>query len=273
MMDNTPDRPWFRFSLRAIFVVTALIAASSWVFVESSKAVKLERCRNNLKQIGVAFQNYHDAFKHFPPAITYDADGTPLYSWRLLLVPFLESTDIYLKYNRKESWDGPSNSKLSSRMLDCFRCPTSTGGRYETNYVVVIGDQTAMPGSRAIRIREIIDGTSQTIMVVEVANSGINWLEPRDMSLEEALKGVNPKDSDGLCISSNHPGRAGVGYCDAHVEFLENSTTPEQLKKLLTISGEEQRIISGHTETRLKTKGGVKIRLKAEEPAAEQKAE
>ena len=217
---------------------------------------QLHQCQDNLRLIEIGFLNYHDAFKHFPPAITRDADGKPMHSWRISLVPFLQSGPTYSLYNKKEPWNGPNNSKLTDQMPEWYRCPTSTGGPYETNDVVVVGDQTAFPGCRAISFREITDGTSKTITVVEVANSGIPWLEPRDLSLEEALKGINPKDDHGLCISSNHPGGANVGYGDAHVEFLENSTTPEKLKKLLTINDDyEPRISGGATETRLRPPG------------------
>jgi hypothetical protein len=47
-------------------------------------------CINNLKQIGLAMHNYHDAHGCFPPAYIPDENGKPMHSWRVLLLPYLE---------------------------------------------------------------------------------------------------------------------------------------------------------------------------------------
>src|SRR6478672_5330638 len=47
-------------------------------------------CSNHLKQIGIALQNYHDVYGSFPPAYVADANGRPMHSWRVLILPFAE---------------------------------------------------------------------------------------------------------------------------------------------------------------------------------------
>ncbi len=64
------------------------------------------RCSNNLKQIALSFLNYHDIHKAFPCAITYGDDGTAMHSWRVLILPYLESSGFYSAYNLKEPWNG-----------------------------------------------------------------------------------------------------------------------------------------------------------------------
>ncbi len=86
--------------------------------------------------------------------------------------------------------------------------------------------------------RAIVDGLSKTIGLVEVADSDINWMEPRDMTFEEAVRGVNPP-GEGLKISSHHAGGANVGWLDAHVSFLGDRTPPTTLRALLTANGGE----------------------------------
>ena len=53
-------------------------------------AARRMQCGNNIKQLCLALHNYHDHYGSFPPAITYDAAGVPLHSWRVLLLPWLE---------------------------------------------------------------------------------------------------------------------------------------------------------------------------------------
>ena len=105
----------------------------------------------------------------------------------MLLLPYLERNDIYKKYNFDEPWDGPNNSKLHDIMMPYpyYRCPTDklAGKETDTSYVVVVGPGTVFPGERPVKLGEIRDGSSNTVMLVEVANSGIHWMEPRDLDI------------------------------------------------------------------------------------------
>jgi hypothetical protein len=80
--------------------------------------------------------------------------------------------------------------------------------------------------------------------VVEVAGSGVNWMEPRDMTFEEALAGVDadwkgPRAGEKLRLRSRH--RSGVSYalCDNTVHELDKNMPTEVLKALLTRDGGE----------------------------------
>jgi prepilin-type processing-associated H-X9-DG protein len=195
---------------------------------------------NNLKQIGLALQSYHDTYKCFPPAYVADADGKPMHSWRVLLLPFFEEAGLkrlYESYDFSEPWNGPHNSELSVEFPILF-CPSEEGDFLNTSYVAVVGPETAWPDTAAMRIRGIRDGTSKTISVVEVANSGIHWMEPRDLTFEEALRGINvPGNKPG--ISSKHPGGANVLFCDGSVHFLSDKIPADTLRALLTANGSE----------------------------------
>src|SRR5438034_4458712 len=54
-----------------------------------------ERSRNNLRQLGIAMHEYHDVHGRFPPAAVYSKDGRPLYSWRVLLLPYLDQSKLF----------------------------------------------------------------------------------------------------------------------------------------------------------------------------------
>ena len=141
-----PSEP-LRFSIRTLLIVTALICALLAVVVPAIRAARTAArrmsCQNNLKQIALAFHNYHDVYKTFPWATTYADDGTPMHSWRVRLMPYMESGSFYDMYvSNKEPWNGPKISLLGDEIPDtwidregkphqrihyprCFRCPSA----------------------------------------------------------------------------------------------------------------------------------------------------
>src|SRR5262245_53734413 len=71
----------------------------------------------NLRQIGLALLNYHQAHRgRLPPAAVRDKDDRPLLSWRVLLLPYLEHDDLYAQFKLDEPWDGPHNKALLEKM-------------------------------------------------------------------------------------------------------------------------------------------------------------
>lgn len=213
-----------------------LIALLVPAIQNGDRAPRQNRCRYNLKQIGLALNSYHDRYRCFPPAYLADADGKPMHSWRVLLLPFfLEAPDLkqlYEQYDFSEPWNGPHNSALAAKIA-LYRCPNANEDPLHTNYVAVVGEETAWPGAKGRTIRKITDGTSKTISIVEVANAGIHWMEPRDLTFEEAQRGINvPGTRSG--ISSKHAGGAEFLFCDGSVHFLTDKIRPETLRALLT---------------------------------------
>jgi len=86
----------------------------------------------NLKRIGLALYNYHDALVHFPPAAITGKDGKPLLSWRVAILPYLvdydsrPQDDLFKVFRLDEPWNSPHNKALLERMPAVF---ASSGGR------------------------------------------------------------------------------------------------------------------------------------------------
>ena len=59
---------------------------------EAREAARRAQCLCNLCQIKLAFHNYHSQYGSFPPAYVADANGRPMHSWRVLILPFMEQT-------------------------------------------------------------------------------------------------------------------------------------------------------------------------------------
>ena len=89
----------------------------------------------------------------------------------------------------------------------------------------------------AVGMKEITDGTANTIFVVEIANSGKHWMEPHDLEMDQMSLAVNSKSGPG--ISSAHPGVAMVVFADGHTAALSNNTPSETIRRLLTIADGE----------------------------------
>jgi prepilin-type processing-associated H-X9-DG protein len=202
------------------------------------EAARRAACSNNLKQIGLAMHNYHEVHGCFPPAYLADENGRPMHSWRVLLLPFLEQGALYEEYDLEEPWDSPQNLALAGRTPQVYRCPSETmATASDTTYVMIVGPETISDGTKATSIAEITDGTFETILVVEAAGTGINWLDPRDLNADEIDYLINDPVDGG--IGSEHPGGANVLFCDGAVMFLEGMVDPEQVEAMCTISGGE----------------------------------
>ncbi len=200
-----------------------------------ARASRRSQCKYNLKQIGLALHNYHDKFGCFPPAFIADEDGRPMHSWRVLILPFLGQAPLYNQYSFDEPWDGPNNSKLADTILPIYNCPEGDHGASNsstTNYVAIVGGETAWPDSGPTAFRDIRDGTSNTLLVVEVANSGIHWMEPRDLHVVQMAPTINAKSGQG--ISSRHSGGANVLAADGAVHFIPDSLSAKDLRAWLT---------------------------------------
>src|SRR4051812_11083639 len=64
-------------------------------------------CDGQMRQIALAMRSYQADYGCLPPAYIADAQGKPMHSWRVLLLPYLDQAGLYDAYNFGEPWDGP----------------------------------------------------------------------------------------------------------------------------------------------------------------------
>jgi prepilin-type processing-associated H-X9-DG protein len=200
------------------------------------EAARRTSCSNNLKQIGLAMHNYHDVHKAFPPAYTVDEDGNRLHSWRTLLLPYLEQSALYEQIRLDEPWDSDHNRRFSETVLPLYNCPSNPDGGVYTSYMVIEGDGALFQGSEPTRIRDITDGTSNTLLVVEVTGTSTPWMEPADLDFDACQMVINSGPTD---MGSPHPGGAQAALADGSVRFLSETIDPTDLRSLITRSGGE----------------------------------
>jgi hypothetical protein len=135
---------------------------------------------NDLKQIGVAMHRYVDERHHFPAAaVTHPTDGRPLLSWRVELLQYMgpEELALYHRFRLDEPWDSPLNKALLDEMPGVYG---DDDGSHGTRYQVFVGRGTMFEPKSKIGFAAVIDGSSNTLLVVEAANK-VPWTKPEDL--------------------------------------------------------------------------------------------
>lgn len=252
---RTARRGITRWELILLLVLLIVVAVMIGPAVQQPYDVDWPRrkCQNNLKMFGLALHNYHNRHGSFPPAVIQDEYGNRLHSWRTVLLPDVDGMPLYTKYRFDQPWNSPHNrdialgARIPGSIGQCDDPSKPTPPVTLTNYLAVIGPHTAWRTDRPVRLDEVTDGTDRSILLVEVANSDINWFEPRDLEWDQLSFKLN--DPAVLSPGSRHvrPGGLFSGpvpyvnvlLVDGSVRKLPLDTPPETLKALLTIDGGE----------------------------------
>jgi len=194
------------FTLIELLVVIAIIAILIALLLpavqQAREAARRSQCKNNLKQIGLALHNYHDALQIFPPSYFDSVTGTNTgitarennnaLGWGTMLLPYLDQGPLYNQISTEtgdftRSWmdlnnDGTATDAIpaAKTILAAFICPsdpmgglnTKKGSYGKSNYLASTAlNQNASEGmfvvNNARRIADVLDGTSNTLFISE----------------------------------------------------------------------------------------------------------
>ena len=284
--------------LVVIAIIGILIALLLPAVQAAREAARRTSCQNNLKQIGLALHNYHDTLRVFPPS---SGGG---HSWVPFLLAYVEQENLYRQYRWDVAWDHPSNQPVVNTRLAVVRCASAPDGseridRLPSGLTAVAGDYAPPSGVSTIlvqvelvpptgnlrgvidakgplRLADVRDGTSQTLMIAEDAGRPVFWTRrgrgPDELSLDcgnysvtgGRVRGagwadpamaipVHGFDYDGLscpgpcpinCTNNNeafsfHPGGASAAFADGGVRFLSESISIGTYAALITRAGNE----------------------------------
>jgi prepilin-type N-terminal cleavage/methylation domain-containing protein/prepilin-type processing-associated H-X9-DG protein len=204
----TPRNRRGAFTLIELLVVVAIIGVLIALLLPAVQKVREAanrlKCKNNLKQIGLAFHNYHSAQECFPPGFasqTAKVDGPSLgpgWGWGAYLLPYLEQDNVHRQIDFTKDIADPANAQVRVTSLAVFRCPSdgppsptvTIRDRSEApicdvafgNYVGMAGvyevtgypdTSNGAPGvllrNSKVRVTDITDGSSNTLFVGERA--------------------------------------------------------------------------------------------------------
>ncbi len=282
--------------LVVIAIIGILIALLLPAVQAAREAARRIQCANNFKQVGLALHNYHTTHNTFVPGMyTLDpTTGDPhWYSWSAFLLPFMEETAVYEQFNFDDPhyfWAGQTRL-ANAQIINGYLCPSDAQGGEWVNTgsenasepnplddsayanMAGVGDHrdwtvdrvwprtldTArgmMAANGGCRIRDITDGTSQTLIIGEVTGAGPgthegffwscwNLADTRDgiNGLYTVIGGVWP-DTNGYSggmraagFSSFHPGGCHFTMADASVQFIDEEISRDVLDALTTRAG------------------------------------
>lgn len=213
-------------------------------------------CRNNMKQILLALSNYESAHGTLPPAFVADANGKPMHSWRVLILPYMEQSALFKRYQMGEPWDGPNNRQLWDKMPDCYRCPgcelcerwgVEPFGKQPAgvaSYFAVVGEQAGWSAERARTLSELEIGGKSTILVLEHGGLTSPWTAPSDLTVDEAVAALTDKSVPGhpapnegwFAVAVTQAGRVG-GLSSEHAVILPNAFSEERARAALALGG------------------------------------
>jgi prepilin-type N-terminal cleavage/methylation domain-containing protein/prepilin-type processing-associated H-X9-DG protein len=190
--------------LVVIAVIGILVALLLPAVQAARESARRTQCVNNLKQIGIACQNYHDATRSLPPGYLAagpytdgGTDTTPGWGWQAFLLPSMEHRTVYDSITFTLPIEHPSNAQAVQTWIAPYLCPSdlpppphspyavpdasgnTVGFAAPSSYTACVGsddsDVFAATGSGAFyrnsgtRFAEILDGTTFTILIGEKA--------------------------------------------------------------------------------------------------------
>lgn len=209
-----------------IAVIGILVALLLPAIQAAREAARRAQSTNNLKQIALAMHMYHDTRKSFPSRANFDKDGKPLLSWRVHILPFIEENDLYKQFHLDEPWDSEHNKKLIPLMPTVYRNPSSLAVQGKADYLVPTGKGSIFEKQKGTPIREIRDGCSNTIMVVEVDPArAVIWTKPQGLKYDEA----NPMAG----LGKAHPNGFLVALADGSVRFISSGLDRQTFLNML----------------------------------------
>ncbi len=217
------------FTLIELLVVIAIIAVLIGMLLAAVQKVREAAnrmaCSNNLKQIGLAMQQFHDAYGKFPPGVVNGTvrelgiTASVEHGTMPFLLPYLEQQNLANQYDRNLNWFDAKNQPVAKTPLGVVQCPSAESNRTETDFDHMVDgkvaacsdyagirevhkalldsgyvDKPANPASVMqinvmVRLADVTDGASNTILFAEDAGRPQLWHKGQLVSGEKITGG------------------------------------------------------------------------------------
>jgi hypothetical protein len=232
-------------------VLTALLLPA---VQQARTAARRSQSKNNLKQLLLAMHNYHDAYNSFPTGTVEDSaeEVDDRLSWIVSILPMFDQAALYEQIDQKSGWKSEANADWTGFNIQALMNPGEANAlEGVTHYVGMagIGEDAANlkvddPGAgvfgynRQTRIRDITDGTSNTIAIMEASVEFGPWAQGGRSTIRGLTEEPYFNGPDG--IGGPWVGGAQGALADGSVRFISENIDPEVFKALMTIQGGER---------------------------------
>ena len=224
---------------------------------QAREAARRAQSQNNIKQLGLAAHNYHATFNTFPRGTVEGTDLPPdrRLSWVVALLPYLEQRALAERLDPTQPWDAGPNARVARTAIpDLVNPSMPDGGRVDdgyavTHYVGIAGvgedaatspartDKTGVFGyDRATQIREVRDGTTNTLMYGSVHENVGPWARGGRATVRAFTQRPYIDGPDGF---GGHVNGTNFVLVDGSVRFLSAEIDPGVLEAMATASGGE----------------------------------
>lgn len=246
--NTTPKKvftPFIKFVSFGVCLLFTLLILGFPNVEQSRGEARRAQSKYNLKQIGIALFHYHDEHNIFPPGAIETVEGKPYHSWQTQLLPFIDQSSsyssgvspntLYSKIDFNKPWTDPANRPNFQQEISLYLNPNIQETTMPNGYALshYVGNELLLKKNKGFRIREITDGTSNTIMAIEAGTNFKPWGDPTNVD--------NPVNMVGIGKSSPFRGGNHILLANGAVRFISEKIDPEILKTLSTpYSGDEK---------------------------------
>ncbi len=211
-------------------VVIWTLAVLIGLGIEGYRTLQLMQAYNNFKTLLMGLHEYHDRYGQFPPVVERDEHGVSIHSWRTRVMPNLPGSDKpdygFSEFDFSKPWNDPDNQAVANR---------HGLARYAYQILAVVGPGAAWDSHGMRTLKDFKDGSTNTVMLIALHNSGIPWHEPRDAQFDgETLWLGDPSDRRPVPFNEE----IFLLMADGSVHF-KRGVSPETMKALITIDGDD----------------------------------
>jgi hypothetical protein len=217
------------FSLPRLLAAVCIVALLAILVIRNDSVDPLElKIAEGFGLISEELHFYTDLYRQMPPPVFYNTDGVPLYSWRLkMLVAITNVPDV----DMHKAWNVAPNMSLAEWPCWVF-CYTADSGKSltDTNLFAISGVGTAFDSSTVVRPEDL---DADVILAMEVANSGINWVEPGDYEITDLEKWQGKLQDSIRPLVDN---RIHILFADGQMWAIRGDVPVERVKCFFTIN-------------------------------------